>query len=434
MGVKIITGHNNMDLDCIGSIVMARYLFPDHQPVVQRLIHPVARAIYNLYQNELNFVTIHDLGNKDLERAVIVDTKSYSRVREVLDVLSHENAEFEIFDHHENESSEEFPNAVVHDVPCGANVTQLVLEIMKRDIHVKSLDATIALAGIYSDTGYFAYQNVTSEDFIAASYLLEHEASINIISKYMRVLKENYQLELFHKIMNDMIYQEINGHFIILAYVVLEKQKGGLAAVIEQLSDVEKPDAVFGIFSFTNDDNVLIVARSSSAAINCEKIMSFFGGGGHQGASSAMVKKTKGVDTLQKLLDTLKVELNPAVSAKTIMQRDIQCIKDVWNMMQASLFLEQIDHSGAPVTNEQGKLLGMITLKDIMKARRSDQMHVPVKSHMKTKLVTCKPETTIRNIETILYDNNIGHLPVMENGEMVGFITRSDVLRFAHEK
>lgn len=434
MELKIITGHNNMDLDCIGSIVMARYLFPDHQPVAQRLIHPVAKGIFNLYQNELNFLSARDLKGQVLKRAVIVDTNSYLRVREIIEAIPHENIEFEIFDHHEQESCKEFENAVVHISSNGANVTQLVLELMKRNIHVTDIDATIALAGIYSDTGYFAYQNVTSDDFTAASYLIEHKASVNIIAKYMRVLKENYQLELFHKIMNDMIYQEINGHFVILAYLVLDKQKGGLAAVIEQLSDVEKPDAVFGIFTFKDDDNVLIVARSGVSSINCEKIMKHFGGGGHQGASSAIVKKIKGVDILQKLLGVLKEELPPAVSASTIMQRNILCIKDCWNMMQASLFLEKIDHSGAPVIAENGMLLGMITLKDIMKARRSDQMHVPVKSYMKTELITCTPETTLRDIEEIIYDKNIGHLPVMENGDMVGFITRSDIIRIAHEK
>ena len=38
--MKIIVGHSNMDLDCIGSIVLAKYLFTDYMPVKSRLIHP----------------------------------------------------------------------------------------------------------------------------------------------------------------------------------------------------------------------------------------------------------------------------------------------------------------------------------------------------------------------------------------------------------
>jgi tRNA nucleotidyltransferase (CCA-adding enzyme) len=433
MGIKIITGHNNMDLDCIGSIALACYLFPDHQPMVQRIIHPVARGLYNLYKNELNFLTPKELAKETLEHAVIVDTKSYSRVREIFDSFPDNNAQIEIFDHHEAEQGDDFPNAVIHMAPYGANVTQLVLEIIHRDIHINSVAATLGLAGIYSDTGYFSYQNVTPQDFIAASYFMEHGALVNVISKYMKPLKEDYQIELFHKIVNQMIYQEINGHFIILSYIVLEKQKGGLAAVVEQLGEIEKPDAVFALFCFKNDNNVLIVARSNEASIDCDVLMRKFAGAGHPGAASALVKNSKGRDILANLLGILKTELEPALTAKAVMQRDVMCVKDVWNVMQASLFLEKIDHSGAPVMGNEGTLLGMITLRDIMKARRAGQMNSPVKAYMRTKLVTCRPETTFRRVEELLYSNNIGHLPVTENGDLVGFITRSDLIRVAGE-
>ena len=431
MGLKIITGHNNMDLDCIASMAMACLIFPDHVPIVQRLIHPVARGLYNLYKNELRFMSIKDVENEPLEHAVIVDTGRYSRVKEILDYFPNENTLVEIYDHHEAESDERFQNAKIHLSSHGANVTQLVLEVVEKNIPVNNTIATLGLAGLYSDTGYFTYSGVTPQDFIAASYLIKWGASINIVSKYLKPLKENYQIELFHKILNQMIYQEINGHFIILSYVVLEKQKGGLAAVIEQLSDIEKPDAVFAIFCFKNDSNVLIVARSNDSLIDCDTLMRKFDGAGHPGAASAIIKNTKGRDVFERLLDLLNNELSPALSAKDIMQRDILCIKDKWNMLQASLFLEKIDHSGAPVVDNNGKLLGLITLRDIMKARRSDQMNAPVKAYMITKLITCGKETTLRKVENLMYNNNIGHLPVMEDDNLVGFITRSDIIRAA---
>ena len=420
-----------MDLDCIASMAVAACLFPDHVPIVQRLIHPVARGLYNLYKNELNFMTVKDVEKEPLEHAVIVDTGDYSRVKEVFDYFPNENAIVEIYDHHEAESGERFPNAKISLSSHGANVTQLVLKAVEKNIPINNVVATLGLAGLYSDTGYFIYPGVTSQDFTAASNLMEWGASINIISKYLKPLKENYQIELFHKILNQMIYQEINGHFIVLSYIVLEKQKGGLAAVIEQLNDIEQPDATFAIFCFKNDSNVLIVARSNDSMIDCDALMRKFDGAGHPGAASAMIKNAKGREVFERLLGFLKNELSPALSAKDVMQKDILCIKNKWNMLQASLFLEKIDHSGAPVVDDNGKLLGLITLRDIMKARRSDQMNSPVKAYMMTKLITCSSETTLRNVEKLMYDNNIGHLLVMENDDLVGFITRSDIIRMS---
>jgi len=418
-----------MDLDCIGSMAIASCLFPDHVLVVQRLIHPVAKGLYNLYKNEIVFLTVKDVEKEPLEHAVIVDTGEYSRVREVLDCFPGENASIDIYDHHEVVADGGFQNARFHLSSYGANVTQLIFEAMERNIHVNGVIATLGLAGLYSDTGYFTHSGVTPQDFAAASFLMERGASVNIISKYLKPLKENYQVELFHKILNQMIYQEINGHVIILSYIVLEKQKGGLAAVIEQLNDVEKPDAVFAIFFFKKENNALIVARSNNSLIDCNVFMRRFDGAGHPGAASAVVKNTNGRELFERLLRLLKNEMSYALLARDVMQKDILCINDKWNMLQASLFLEKIDHSGAPVVDDKGKLIGIITLRDIMKARRSGQMNAPVRAYMTTKLITCSNETTLRKVEDIMYDNNIGYLPVMENEDLVGFVTRSDIIR-----
>ena len=423
-----------MDLDCIGSMVLAKRLFPEHKLVLSRLIHPQARAVFNLYQDQFGFLSVKDIKKDTLESVVIVDTKSLARVNDILGVFANRDVPMEIFDHHAEESGEDFPDALMHNCPYGANVTQLALALMERGDVLTPAEATLALAGVYSDTGFFKYQNVTPEDFSAAAYFMRCGASVNVLSKYMHTLKEDYQIDVFRKLISNITYKEISGHFIILSELKLDKQEGGLAAVVEKLCDVEHPDAAFGIFHFHEETNILIVARSATSEINCDAIMSYFGGGGHTGAASALIKHEDVDSVVYKLNDLLLTQITPAVSAKDIMQPNVLCIKNIWNMMQASLFLEKIDHSGAPVVNEEKKLIGMITLKDIMQARRAGQMNAPVSAYMKSKLITCEAGTSLRKVEDILYKGNIGHLPVMRGDDMIGFITRTDIIRLAEKK
>jgi CBS domain-containing protein len=54
------------------------------------------------------------------------------------------------------------------------------------------------------------------------------------------------------------------------------------------------------------------------------------------------------------------------------------------------------------VVNDKGDLVGMLTLRDIMNGRKKNQMSLPVKANMKTKLITCSPDITMREIENIL--------------------------------
>ncbi|MCK5673147.1 MAG: hypothetical protein KAH95_07210, partial [Spirochaetales bacterium] len=61
--MKLIVGHTNMDMDCLSSIALAKLLYPDHQMVKSRFIHPVARDFYNLYDSYFDFLNVKDIKN-----------------------------------------------------------------------------------------------------------------------------------------------------------------------------------------------------------------------------------------------------------------------------------------------------------------------------------------------------------------------------------
>ncbi|HDP79510.1 MAG TPA: hypothetical protein ENN21_01565, partial [Spirochaetes bacterium] len=215
--MKIIIGHSSMDPDCIGSMVLARYLYPGYLPVKSRLMRPVARNIYNLYKSRLDFLTTADIKGRDVEAVVVVDTRSMGRVKEFLECFDTEKASFEVWDHHGQEPSD-IPGAVLRRGECGANTTLLALELMRRGTPIVPDDATIALTGIYADTGNFTHGDVTKEDFEAARFLLEQGASLRLVKNFLAGLKEEYQTGLFHEFLSRLIFENINGHSVILCY------------------------------------------------------------------------------------------------------------------------------------------------------------------------------------------------------------------------
>lgn len=417
-----------MDLDCIGSIVLAKYLYPDHIPVMSRLIHPAAKNLVNLYHYHLNFKTVDDIKNENVERAVIVDTRSRSRVREYLDVIANQVEDVVIYDHHSGDSCD-FEKAEMHQGDFGSNTTMIGLELIKNRITISPKDATIALTGVYADTGNFTHDNVREDDFRVASYLLKHSADIKLINNFLKALREDYQVSLFHDIMNTLVWQEINGHQIVFSYYSMEKQAAGLAAVVEEIFNIEKPDAIFGVFHFEKPGSTVIIGRSSKNVIDLIEILKPFGGGGHAKAASALVRQGAGREVLRNLLEVLSQQLHHAVTAENMMTRDVVTVKDTWTLKEASIYFEEMDISGAPVLNDAGELCGMLTLRDIMKGRKKDQMGSTVRAYMRTKLITCEPGANMREIENLLFINSIGHLPVLDNGKLAGIITRADLLK-----
>ena len=427
--MKILIGHTNMDLDCIGSLVLAQYIYPDHDIVMSSRIHPVARNLYNLYQPKLNFMSTSDLKGEEVEEIIIVDTRSMNRVKEYFDVIPDFSGTVKIFDHHPSDSSD-IPGATLHNIDYGSNTTWFCIENMNRGISIDPDHATIALAGIFADTGNFTYDTVTTQDFEAASYLMGQGASLKVVRRLLRSLKDDHQISLFHDILNQLVYQDFHGHFIAFSYVVLEKQDGGLAAVVEKVFDVENTEAIFSVFTFKKDKRVLIIARSRKDTIPVNRLLEKFGGGGHTQAASALVRDRQGGAVFRELINHIHSSLIPAVTAEMLMTTDVHVIYENWSLMEASCFLEKINHSGAPVVNDDNDIVGFITLKNIMKGRKADQMHAPVRGYMNTNPVTCDASITVRDIENIFYEKNIGHLPVVEGSKITGIVTRSDYLRF----
>jgi len=426
--MKIIVGHTNMDLDCIGSMVLARYLFPDHVPVRSHLIHPVARNLYNLYQGRLGFLSVGELAGQPVERMVVVDTRSRRRIAEYLEQLPFGEVETVVFDHHHEDTSD-IPGAVVRERPVGANTTLLGLELLHRSIDVAAEDATIALAGIYADTGNFTHENVQHADFEVAAFCLHSGASISLVRNLLRGLKGENQVPLFHELLGRLSVRDISGQQVLIGWLEMERRSAGLAAGAEMVFEGEDPDALFAVFAFRKEQQVLIVARSRSGELEVHRILEAFGGRGHATAASAALKHMDGRQAYGALLEHLERRVRPAVTAGQLMSPQPFTLREDQSLQEASRQLEQIDHTGAPVLDAEGRLAGFMTLRDIMKGRRGQQMHAPVKGYMARKVISVAPNTPVREIEQLMFAHSIGHLPVVEDGRVVGIVTRSDYLR-----
>ena len=421
-----------MDLDCIGSIVLARYLFPDHIPVRGHLMQPSARNLMNLYADRLDFIGTGDLKGQKIERLVAVDARSEDRIAEVLPFIDVQT-EVEIFDHHPP-SGREIPGAVIHECAYGANASQLCKLLAENGIGVDPEDATIALTGIYADTGNFTHSNVCRQDFNAAAYLLGQGASLKLVKDFLVPLKERHQVVLFHEVLACLETRTIRGHAVQTCYMELEEDSQGLGAVVERVFEVENGEILLGVFFFKPKKKALIIGRNSTSDIRLNEVLADFGGGGHAQAASATVRTESGRELYDRFLDYLERALRPAATAWDIMTEEVEVLNQEDSLLDASLFFERTMHTGAPVVDREGKLSGIITLRDILKGRKAGQMKAPVRTFMSRSVVTAAPDSTVREIDDILFRHNIGHLPIVVDRKVVGLVTRTDFLEFKHNE
>jgi tRNA nucleotidyltransferase (CCA-adding enzyme) len=53
---------------------------------------------------------------------------------------------------------------------------------------------------------------------------------------------------------------------------------------------------------------------------------------------------------------------------------------------------------------------------------------------MSNKVITATKDVTFREIEELLFKNNIGHLPIVQGKSLLGIITRTDYLLFMSKR
>ncbi len=427
--MKLIVGHTNMDMDCLGSMALAKILYPDHELVASRHIHPVAKKLFSLYEKYFSFLTAKDIRGAEVESLIVVDTRSKKRIAEYMDLFKNPPQRIIVYDHHPSDSMDIETDDLRYQA-YGSNTTILGLEVVEKGLPVTPDEATIALTGIFADTGNFTHENVTTEDFSVAHFLMNAGADIAIIREFLKTLKEDHQVMMFHEILNHLMYREIKGHLVVFSYMELEKQVAGLASVVEKVFEVENPDAFFAVFSFDKSQSSIVIARSQKEAINLRDLLGALGGGGHAMAASVLFKNRFGKVVYTDLTEYLTEHIIPAVRAEQLMSRDVRLVDQHWTLKDTSLFLESINHTGAPVVDEKGKITGFITLRDIMKGRKAGLMHAPVKGYMSVRVITTGKEAPVREVEKLMYVNNIGHLPIVEDDKPVGIISRSDLLAF----
>ena len=89
--------------------------------------------------------------------------------------------------------------------------------------------------------------------------------------------------------------------------------------------------------------------------------------------------------------------------------------------------------AGAPVLDKNGNLVGMFSERDCLSvalvASQDTCIAGPVSQFMSTKVVTVDPEMTLMQLANMFVAQSFRRYPVLENGKLVGQISRSDVMR-----
>ena len=87
---------------------------------------------------------------------------------------------------------------------------------------------------------------------------------------------------------------------------------------------------------------------------------------------------------------------------------------------------------GALVVVERGKIIGIITERDIVReiTKSSDYLDRRLSETSKRSVITVDPKTPLWEAFALMLKNKIRRLPVVKNGKLVGIVTERDLFKW----
>jgi len=433
--LTLILCHQTADFDALGSAVGLTRLYTGAKLVLTGGAHPGVQSFLALHRDELAVIERRSVHPEEIETLIVVDTQQRDRVGKAqswFDLPQLKNVI--LYDHHAFQG--DIPATMTHIDEVGATTTLIVEALRKAGPSLTPIEATVMALGIHSDTGSLTFPQTTPRDAEALAWLMAVGANINVIADYVEP-SLSPQLQQFLAEALDQVHMEtVQGYTLAWVHLESEQFVPGLSSVAERLIEVIEADALLLLHAYAhgNEPRGSLIARSRLPKVNLNQILAPFGGGGHSQAASANLKTADPEATLRELLEQIKGQIPHPPTAQELMSSPVRTIRPNTTIAEAQRILLRYGHSGLSVVNENDQLVGIISRRDLDLALHHGFGHAPVTGYMTRNLKTIAPDTLLPDIEDLMVTYDVGRLPVLKDNQLLGIVTRTDVLRQLHQE
>jgi c-di-AMP phosphodiesterase-like protein len=285
-------GHNNPDIDCIGSaigIYSAIRLYNDQSYILADNLNNNVKYIVDKinkdpdYANSFKTIKESEQVVDDNSLLILVDVNSKNYVQSP--ALFSKFKRMVVIDHHRKSASLIEDAILSYIEPYASSTAELVTEIvqyMNDKYKMKPIEAEALLAGICVDTKNF-YFKTGVRTFEAAAYLRKQGADTIDVKKLF-----SSDLDSYNKKAEIIKSAEITNENIAIAVCPIEIPNNILAAqAADELLNITGIKASFVLVKIKND---ILISGRSFGDINVQLILESLGGGGHMTMAGAKVE------------------------------------------------------------------------------------------------------------------------------------------------
>jgi tRNA nucleotidyltransferase (CCA-adding enzyme) len=434
--MHLILCHTTADFDTLGAAVGLTRLLPGSRIVLAGGAHPAVRDFLALHRDEFALIERRSVAPETIHALSLVDAQRRDRFGKVAEWFDLPNLMITIYDHHQ-EADCDIPTHQLLVESVGATTTLIAEKLQSEQISLNSVEATVMALGIHVDTGSLTFEQATARDAAALAWLMTQGANLRTIAHYVDPGLSLTLQTLLSEALEALHTEEIQGHTVSWVLLKTEDYVPGLSSLASRLIDLTESDALLLAHQYRrgagSDGNVLtVIGRSRIEGTHLNVLFKPLGGGGHSQAAAVTIRDGD-PDLLIQFVTALSAQIPHPLIARELMSSPVRTIRPDTTIAEAQRILLRYGHSGLSVVDSQDQLVGIVSRRDLDIALHHGFGHAPVKGYMATNLKTIDPDTRLPEIESLMVTYDIGRLPVLDQGQLVGIVTRTDVLRQIHQ-
>lgn len=424
--MKLIVTHEQPDFDAVASLALARLAHPGAVATVSGALGDNVKALLHLYRDHLELVEATDIDPDDVHELIVVDTADARRIRPFDALVG--RVPVTVYDHHPP-GRQPIPAAHGVQEQVGATVTLLTRHLRAAGVAVPAPLASLALLGLHEDTGNLSYAGTTADDCEAAAALLRAGANLDLVREFTRDPYDEAHRVFFRRMLEHAETVRVQGRTVTVSAFEQREYLQGISGLCSQLLSLHGTDAALLVVRM--DDKTLVLARALRGFDLGAALGEAFGGGGHPAAAFARTDLPLRV-ARERALAALERHGEPALRARDVMSAPVKTLREGDSVREAQRLLVRFGHNGAPVLGADDALVGVLSRRDLERALRHDLGRTPIEGFMTREVITAGPDATVDELETLIKLRNVGRLPILEEGRLVGIVTRSDLLAARH--
>ena len=422
--MEVIAGHPNTDFDAFASMLACRRLYPHAVVALTGSLNRNVREFARLHADELELVDAARIDPAQVTRLVLVELRDPAKLGELASALR-PGVEVALFDHHSEPLPEWLPPETAVVSGDGALTTTLCGILAEREIAVSALEATAFALGIHEDTGSLTYASATLRDAEALTWCLRHGARQDMVARYLHQPLVEDERGLLDALLAALEPESVAGHDVLVGALAWPRYVDGVSNLAHKLVDLT--DARGLVCLVEMDGRVVAVFRSRMPELDASVLAAALGGGGHAQAASASFHGTL-ADARARVLEALPGAVREAPRAVDVMSRPARFVAPDDTVAHTMALCQRYRQSGVQVGGRR-RLVGIVTREDLDKAIGHGLSNAPVKAIMSSDVVTCSDDTPLGELRRLVAASQAGRVPVIRDGEVIGVVTRGDVLR-----